>query len=642
MEFEKIIKRTAIFILMMSLFLDNGCIAVLAESENIENTANGDYAKEGNDSFSAETVAEYSDIVEDEVGAEEKEATDENDQKNADKGVSDDEITNETASVSELHNPVHHCDRENGGMNDYTDYSYIYFGSYPQSKVTDRATIMKIDGALSAIGKKTGDIWVDGIKYRKMDEIEKRPVDTAYGFEKMEESHKYVYFKWERIKWKILRITGNKAFLMAVNGIDARKAQKNIEKSWESSEIRKWLNGREGYWECVRSFDNDSTRLDFWTATDFYSTAFSVDERKAIISTILENNSNIEYGITGNKTTDKIFLLSLDEVTNPEYGFCGDGCIYIENDDELEGYYEDGCNSSTRWVGATDYCLEREVYVNDRADREKAVVWCLRSPSKYSSDYTCVETDGSIDPEGSYTTRFAVVPALYIDLSSSQWMIADDGMSGTGGGEILEFTNSFVVEGSSSAQAFSKKTISGVIHISKNIKGAEKILKEFSGGIKWTSSDESIVPVWDISCKSENSADNRSSTLTISFTPLKEGNVIITGTTANGLQASCVVTVGKAIGSPVISKVKKAKKSFKATWKKVNGIDGYELQYSTDKQFKSKKVTKTKTISASKKSITVKKLKSGKKYYIRIRAYKKVDGKKEYSEWSKVKSVKVK
>ena len=45
---------------------------------------------------------------------------------------------------------------------------------------------------------------------------------------------------------------------------------------------------------------------------------------------------------------------------------------------------------------------------------------------------------------------------------------------------------------------------------------------------------------------------------------------------------------------------------------------------------------------SSKTTVTVKKLKSGKKYSFRVRAYKKVGGKTYYGAWSKTKSVKVK
>lgn len=90
-----------------------------------------------------------------------------------------------------------------------------------------------------------------------------------------------------------------------------------------------------------------------------------------------------------------------------------------------------------------------------------------------------------------------------------------------------------------------------------------------------------------------------------------------------------------------IKKLSKGKKKFTVTWAKVSGVKGYQIQYSSDKKFKknNKSVTVTKQKSTK---ATVKKLKSKKKYYVRVRTYKTVNGKKIYSSWSKVKSVKTK
>ena len=60
-------------------------------------------------------------------------------------------------------------------------------------------------------------------------------------------------------------------------------------------------------------------------------------------------------------------------------------------------------------------------------------------------------------------------------------------------------------------------------------------------------------------------------------------------------------------------------KALKLTWKKSSSMSGYEIQYSTSKNFASAKTFK---ISKSKTSYTIKKLKGSKKYYVRIRAYK--------------------
>ena len=93
--------------------------------------------------------------------------------------------------------------------------------------------------------------------------------------------------------------------------------------------------------------------------------------------------------------------------------------------------------------------------------------------------------------------------------------------------------------------------------------------------------------------------------------------------------------------SASIKKVKAAKKAVSVQWKKVGGVKGYQVQVATDKKFKKNK--KAVTIKKQKTTkTTVKKLKAKKKYYVRIRTYKTVNGKKVYSSWSKVKSVKTK
>ena len=89
-----------------------------------------------------------------------------------------------------------------------------------------------------------------------------------------------------------------------------------------------------------------------------------------------------------------------------------------------------------------------------------------------------------------------------------------------------------------------------------------------------------------------------------------------------------------------IKHLKKGVRAFKPTWKKqTKQISGYQVQYSTKKSFKSAKI---KTVSPKKKSTWVIKQKRHKKYYVRIRTYKKVGKAKYYSKWSSAKSVKTK
>ncbi len=92
--------------------------------------------------------------------------------------------------------------------------------------------------------------------------------------------------------------------------------------------------------------------------------------------------------------------------------------------------------------------------------------------------------------------------------------------------------------------------------------------------------------------------------------------------------------------SPSVKKVTRGKKAFTVTWKKAPTVAGYQIQYARNAKFKKAKKITVKKAGSTKK--TVKKLASGKKYYVRVRAYKKIGGKKVYSKWSAAKTVKTK
>ena len=80
-------------------------------------------------------------------------------------------------------------------------------------------------------------------------------------------------------------------------------------------------------------------------------------------------------------------------------------------------------------------------------------------------------------------------------------------------------------------------------------------------------------------------------------------------------------------------KIKKGKAVIK--WKSIKNASRYEIQYSSSRKFKKlqKKTTK-------KTSIVVKKLKKKKLYYIRVRAYSTINGKKVYGTFSSIRKIK--
>lgn len=133
------------------------------------------------------------------------------------------DITSEGAVIPA--NPIYHCNTDDGTQ-DTTTWSYVYFGSYPQSEVTDTAIIVAIDSAIAAGNGTTGadntgtDVWVNGTKYRR---ISKDDTNYSEFFGEKPTNNGYRYFKWERIKWRVLDNNDNGTlFVVADSGLTAR------------------------------------------------------------------------------------------------------------------------------------------------------------------------------------------------------------------------------------------------------------------------------------------------------------------------------------------------------------------------------------------------------------------------------------
>ncbi|MDO4868847.1 MAG: fibronectin type III domain-containing protein [Bacillota bacterium] len=123
---------------------------------------------------------------------------------------------------------------------------------------------------------------------------------------------------------------------------------------------------------------------------------------------------------------------------------------------------------------------------------------------------------------------------------------------------------------------------------------------------------------------------------------VKIGTATITLTGQNQCEDSISASFRIIPKGTKLTKLSKGKKKMTVKWKRQKTqVTGYQIQYSQDSSFETgvKTVTITKSKTTSK---TIKKLKSKKKYYARVCTYKKVGGEKYCSEWSNVKSVKIK
>lgn len=176
----------------------------------------------------------------------------------------------------------------------------IWFGSYPQTKIVSSS---KENDLYSTLEKSNG--W-------------DKNNDIIIGKEKYHRAKKS-YFKYEPIKWRVIKCENGEALLLSDIVLDKQKYNKRLKKvTWEKSTLRKWLNKK------------------------FMNRAFSSSEQEAIRTTKVINEDNYYYKTDGgNDTLDKIYLLSLSETDEEkEYGFTDSYGMTIKysNYDDLDDY----------------------------------------------------------------------------------------------------------------------------------------------------------------------------------------------------------------------------------------------------------------------------------------------------------------
>ena len=203
----------------------------------------------------------------------------------------------------------------------------------------------------------------------------------------------------EPIKWRVLSVNGNDAFLLADKNLDAKPYNKErTSVTWATCTLRTWLNGT------------------------FLNTAFTSAEQAAIRNTTVVNGDNPYYGTEGGaNTTDKVYLLSIAEACNTVYGFNGEFRADSETREAKNTAYAKECGAST-WMGT-------EYEGNDD--------WWLRSPGRLSDDasYVYFIGCGVYDGYDVNYDHFAVRPALHLNLSSSNlWSYAGKVTANGGGG----------------------------------------------------------------------------------------------------------------------------------------------------------------------------------------------------------------
>lgn len=362
------------------------------------------------------------------------------------------------------------------------------------------------------------------------------------------------------IKWRVLSVNGNDAFLLADQNLDYQAYDEydtyRDQITWEICTLRQWLNA------------------------EFYQNAFDSREQSAVRATEIRNEDNPFFGTNGgNDTSDKVYLLSLSEVWNRTYGFSSEDAA-SETREAKNTAYVKACGAAT--VGSGSHAGNGEWWLRTPGILPYFAVMVVKNGDvAYAGDAV-----GTLHLQGVAESKYAVRPALYLDLSSDTWSKADSVSASIAGREV---------ESENSGSGGENATPTPGNGADKNTIQQRKDQQENANISK------------HISEKKETGSK---------------------GTKTNDTRPGKVV---------IHSAKNKSGRKISLSWKKMKGAKGYQIQYADNKKFKrkkSKQISKTKYIIA--------KCKKKKIYYIRIRAYQSDGGKKVYGNWSKVKKVNVK
>ena len=194
--------------------------------------------------------------------------------------------------------------------------------------------------------------------------------DTVIFGNKLQESlHGGVVYGESPIEWVVLAREEDKVLLITRQEIDYQPFGGS---TWESSSLRSYLN------------------------ENFYNTAFTDEEKAVIIPVMVSAETNPMYDTDqGVPTTDRIFLLSTDEVKKyfpTMESRCCTATAYVNG----EGSFQ-GTNGNCNWI--------------------------LRTVGFYSSYVSSVFSYGAIDYFGHNTDdeSLAIRPALWIDIGTEAW-----------------------------------------------------------------------------------------------------------------------------------------------------------------------------------------------------------------------------
>lgn len=185
----------------------------------------------------------------------------------------------------------------------------------------------------------------------------------------------------EAIEWLVLTKKDSRLLLLSKHALDARKYNEtNGDVTWETCTLRKWLN------------------------ESFYKAAFDENEQKHVALTALANEDNPKYNTEGgNDTQDRVFLLSIGEVT-----------AYFNPDMATP--------DPAKVAKVTEYAKAQGAWANYTQEWYGICDWRLRTVGFNQKCAALVDRNGRVQPFGmsvDFTFQqmsYAVRPAVWLNL----------------------------------------------------------------------------------------------------------------------------------------------------------------------------------------------------------------------------------
>ncbi len=178
----------------------------------------------------------------------------------------------------------------------------------------------------------------------------------------------------EPVKWRVLSNDGN-LFVVSDQNLDCVEYNTSVKTvTWEECSLRKWLNSK------------------------FLDNAFTTQEQTAVLESLVVNQDGAKGSEAGSDTYDKVYLLSIYEVIDPELGFPTD--------------WKD--KGGTRVTLNTEYAKSKGALTNT----DMSGAWWLRTPGD-ANNAANVFNAGNVFVRGGSVNNFlfAVRPAMNIDTS---------------------------------------------------------------------------------------------------------------------------------------------------------------------------------------------------------------------------------